>query len=166
MVEMDQTIGKGIGKKNKLKYHNVKAGLVLEELRIPTQLKLTGLWATVMFLFIYVDIIGFFSPGVIADILVGKTYVFEITQTFLLTSVMLMTVPALMVFLSLALPAKANRFINIALGATYIIISLGLAVGSEAYYVFGSILEAVLLSLVVWIAWKWPMVPSHNEVAI
>ncbi len=132
---------------------------VLEELRIPTQLKLAGLWATVMFLYIYVDIMGFFSPGVIADILVGKTYVFEITQTFLLTGVMLMTVPALMVFLSLALPAKVNRYTNICLGAIYIFIAVGLAVGEDqVYYIFGSVVEAVLLSLIVWIAWKWPKV--------
>jgi hypothetical protein len=139
--------------------------LVLENLRIPTQVKLAGLWATVMFMYIYVDIMGFFSPGVVADILVGKTYVFEITQTFLLTGVMLMTVPALMVFLSMALPARANRYTNIGLGAIYIFIAVGLALGEDrAYYIFGSIVEAVLLSLLVWIAWKWPVVPSYSAV--
>ena len=140
-------------------------GLVLEALRIPTQVKLAGLWATVMFMYIYVDIIGFFSPGVIEDILVGKAWVFDITQTWMLFSVMLMTIPSLMVFLSLALPAKANRYANIGIGAIYIFIALGTAVGEiNAYYIFGSAVEAVLLSMIVWIAWKWPRVPRQSAV--
>jgi hypothetical protein len=140
-----------------MKDHDLRSVPVLEELRIPTQIKLAGLWATVMFMYIYVDIIGFFRPGVIEEILVGKTWVFDITQTWLLASVMLMTIPGLMVFLSLVLPAKANRYANIVLGAVYVFLALGLAVGeSYVYYIFGSVVEAVLLSLIVWVAWKWP----------
>ncbi|MFA5313695.1 MAG: DUF6326 family protein [Methanomassiliicoccales archaeon] len=165
MVEHDQMIGIGRDEKLKMRGHNGKNGAVLEELRIPTQLKLSGLWATVMFMYVYVDIIGFFAPGVIEDILVGKTYVFEITQMFMLSAVVLMTVPALMVFLSMALPAKASRYANIVIGAIYIIMALGLAVGeSNLHYIFGSVVEAILLSLIVWIAWKWPKVPRHIEV--
>jgi|GEM_PF-630730 hypothetical protein len=165
MVEMDQMIGMGIGEKKNVKDKDGKVGLVLEALRIPTQVKLAGLWATVMFMYIYVDIIGFFSPGVIEDILVGKAWVFDITQTWMLFSVMLMTIPSLMVFLSLALPAKANRYANIGIGAIYIFIALGTAVGEiNAYYIFGSAVEAVLLSMIVWIAWKWPRVPRQSAV--
>jgi len=148
-----------------LKDKDGDAGSVLEALRIPTQVKLAGLWATVMFMYIYVDIIGFFSPGVIEDILVGKVYVFDITQTWMLFSVVLMTIPSLMVFLSLALPAKANRYANIGLGAIYIFIALGTAVGEiNAHYIFGSAVEVVLLIMIVWIAWKWPRVPMHSAV--
>jgi hypothetical protein len=165
IVEQDQTTGAGMGAKKYVKNLDGKAGSVLEELRIPTQVKLAGLWATVMFMYVYVDIIGFFKPGLIEDILVGKVWVFDITQTWMLSSVMLMTIPALMVFLSLALPAKANRYTNISLGAVYIFIALGLAAGeTHAYYIFGSVVEAVLLSLIVWIAWKWPRVPRYNAV--
>lgn len=164
MVEQAQMNGSGMGKNEKIRERYGKAGLVLEELRIPTQLKLAGLWATVMFMYIYVDIIGFFSPGVIEDILVGKVYVFDITQTWMLLSVMLMTIPSLMVFLSLVLPAKANRYANIGLGAIYIFIAMGTAAGEiNAYYIFGSAVEVLLLIMIVWIAWKWPRVPRHND---
>lgn len=164
-MEQNQTIGIRVGEKKNMKDQDGKAGPVLEELRIPTQVKLAGLWATVMFMYVYVDIIGFFRPGLIGDILVGKTWVFDITQTWLLLSVMLMTIPALMVFLSLALPAKANRFANIGLGAIHIFLALGLAVGENyAYYLFGSVVEVVLLSLIVWVAWKWPRIPSYSAV--
>ena len=142
-----------------------RAGGVLEELRIPTQVKLAGLWATVMFMYIYVDIIGFFNQGTIKDILVGKAGVFDITQTWMLSALMLMTIPMLMVYLSLALPAKANRYTNIGLGVFHIFLAAGTAAGaSGAYYIFGSIVEAVLLSLVVWIAWKWPRVSRNSAV--
>jgi len=136
---------------------------VLEDLRVPTQIKLAGLWATVMFMYIYVDIIGFFSPGLIEDILVGKVWVFDITQTWMLTSVMLMTIPAVMVFLSLVLPAKANRYANIMLGILHIFMAIGTALGEvNAYYVFGSAVEALLLASVVWTAWKWPVLPKQS----
>jgi hypothetical protein len=154
-----------MGLKKNTKDQDGKVGSVLEELRIPTQVKLAGLWATVMFMYIYVDIIGFYQPGVVADILVGKAWVFDITQTWLLLTVMLMTVPTLMVFLSLALPAKANRYANIGLGVFHIFLALGLVVGeANAYYIFGSVVEAVLLSLIIWIAWKWPRVPTYSAV--
>jgi len=62
-----------------------------------------------------------------------------------------------MVFLSLALPAKANRWTNIIVGILYIFVMLGSAIGvSWFYYIFGSIVEVVLLLLIVWYAWKWP----------
>jgi hypothetical protein len=118
-----------------------------------------------MFMYIYVDIIGFYQPGVVADILIGKAWVFDITQTWLLLTVMLMTIPTLMVFLSLALPAKANRYANIGLCVFHIFLALGLVVGeANAYYIFGSVVEAVLLSLIIWIAWKWPRVPTYSAV--
>jgi hypothetical protein len=102
MAEQNQTIGTGISAKKYLKDQDWKARTVLEGLRIPTPVKLAGLWATVMFMYIYVDIIGFYQPGLIEEILVGKVWVFDITPTWMLMSVMLMTIPALMVYLSLA----------------------------------------------------------------
>jgi hypothetical protein len=162
MAEQNQTIGAGMGEKKNVKDQSRKAKPTLEQLRIPTQVKLAGLWVTVMFMYIYVDIIGFFQPGVVEDILVGKVWVFDITQTWLLSSVMLMTIPALMVVLSLTLPAKANRYANVGVGAFQIFVALGFIAGEiNAYYLFGSAVEAVLLSWVVWTAWKWPRVQGE-----
>ena len=41
----------------------------LEDVKVPVNLKLAGLWASVMFMFVYVDVIGFYRPGVIEAIL-------------------------------------------------------------------------------------------------
>jgi hypothetical protein len=152
-----------MGKKN-VKDQNGKVS-VLEELKIPTQIKLAGLWATVMFMYIYVDIIGFYKPGLIAEIMTGKVWVFYIDQMWMLSMLMLMTIPILMVFLSLALPAKANRYMNVVLGAFHICLAFVTAMGEiQASYLFGSIVEAVLLCLIVWIAWKWPRVTRNSVV--
>ncbi len=62
-----------------------------------------------------------------------------------------------MVFLSLAMKAKANRWTNIIVAALYILVAIGNPIGeSWAYIYFGSVVEVVLLSLIVWYAWKWP----------
>src|SRR5437764_1008462 len=55
----------------------------LEDVNVHVKLKLAGLWASVMFMFVYVDVIGFYRPGVIEAILAGFMWKFEITQTVL-----------------------------------------------------------------------------------
>ena len=110
-----------------------------------------------MFLYVYVDIVGFFKPGTIEDILVGRVWIFDITPAFTLGVLVLMTIPALMVFLSLALPVGAARWTNVVVGALHIPLSIGNAVGETwPYYWFGSAVEAGLLVLVVWYALRWP----------
>jgi hypothetical protein len=63
-----------------------------------------------------------------------------------------------MVFLSLTLKAKMNRWVNITLGIVYtgIILITMLMPGVWAHYIFVGIVEVVLTALVVWYAWKWP----------
>lgn len=46
----------------------------------------------------------------IKDILVGKVFTFEITHLFLMISLASVSIPALMIFLSVALPAKSKSF--------------------------------------------------------
>jgi len=81
-----------------------------------------------------------------------------------LVVIILMTIPSIMVFLSLILPAKANRWTNIIVGIFEIIFVIGAAIGETwAYYIFASIVEVVLLSLIVWYAWKWSKVSPKME---
>jgi hypothetical protein len=68
----------------------------------------------------------------------------------------LMMIPSLMIFLSLALKAKWNRWTNIIVGILKIVVLLVFIDDSWAFYIFATIVEVVLLSLIVWYAWKWP----------
>ena len=134
----------------------------LEDVNVNVKLKLAALWASVMFMFVYVDVIGFFKPGVIQDILAGRVWEFEISQTWALGALALMTIPSLMVFLSLTLPARANRWTNIVVASLYVVISIGNAIGAAwvLYFAFAVIVEVVLLSLAIRYAWQWPALDS------
>jgi hypothetical protein len=141
-----------------------KTATILEDVKINIKIKLSVLWATVMFIYLYVDVFGFFKPGIIEDAISGKVWEFQITQVWLLGVIILMTIPSLMVFLSLVLPVKVNRWANIIVGILYIVVTLGMTIGeSYAFYIFGSIVEAVLLLLIVVYAWKWP---THERVEV
>ena len=130
---------------------------ILEDVKVNVKIILSVLWATVMFIYIYVDIFRFFQPGEIENILAGKVWVFDITQTWALSAMIMMTIPSLMVFLSLILKAKVNRWTNIIMGILHIVIAVANVIGETwAYYIFGGLVEVVLLLLIVWYAWKWP----------
>ncbi|WP_436927440.1 DUF6326 family protein [Halosimplex amylolyticum] len=129
----------------------------LEDIDVNAKLKLAALWTSFMFLYVYVDIIGFYKPGTIEDILLGKVFTFEITPTWALVALVFVTLPGLMIFLSLALPARVNRWTNIVVAILYIPFTLfNLAGESWPHMYFGAAVEVVLLALVLWYAWKWP----------
>ena len=137
-----------------------KTATILEDPKINIKIMLSGLWVANMFLFIYVDYFGLFKPGVMEKIIEGEAAHtgIQITQVFLLVVITLMMIPSLMVFLSLTLKAKWNRWTNIIVGIFKIAVVVGALIGeSWAYYIFASIVEIVLLLLIVWYAWKWPI---------
>jgi hypothetical protein len=129
----------------------------LEDIKVNVKLKLAALWTSFMFLYIYVDYFHLYMPGSLEDMLAGKVFTFEITQAFLLIVLAAVTISALMIFLSIALPAKVNRWTNIIMAAVYIPYMLfNLAGEAWIHMVFGAVVEVVLLLLVIWYAWKWP----------
>jgi uncharacterized membrane protein HdeD (DUF308 family) len=130
---------------------------ILEDVNVNVKVKIAGLWVAVMFMYIYVDFIARFMPGNIEEAIAGKMGPFPVTQVALLAAMILMTIPSVMVFLSLTLKAKANRWTNIIVGILHIVLALVNVIGeSWAFYIYGTIVEIVFLSLIVWHAWKWP----------
>ena len=137
-----------------------KKNTELEDVMINVKIKLSALWVAAMFLYVYGDIVGFMKPGAIEDyrIGIGATGA-SITQVTLLGIAIAMAIPSLMVFLSLTLKTKVNRWANIILGIVYtcfIPLSMLIATSVSAYYIFLGIVEVVLTALIVWYAWKWP----------
>ncbi len=139
---------------------NKKTATILEDPKTNIKTKLSGLWVATVFLFIYVDYFGVFVPGVLEKIIEGEVADtgIQITPLFLVTGLTVVMIPSLMIVLSLTLKAKANRWTNIIVGILQIVVVLSSNfIGeSEAHYIFGSVVEVVLLSLIVWFAWKWP----------
>ena len=135
----------------------------LEDIKVNLKLKLAAVWASFMFLYIYVDYFHLYMPGSLQDMLSGKVFVFDITQGFLLTALVSITIPALMIFLSVALPAKVNRWVNIITAALYIPYTLFNLVGEAwMHMAFGAVVEVVLLCIVIRYAWKWPCTCASN----
>ena len=54
-------------------------------------------------------ILHFYKPGAIDDILVGVVWEFDISPTFVVIALTSVAIPALMVMLSMTLPARVNR---------------------------------------------------------
>ena len=133
----------------------------LEDIKVSLKLKLATLWASFMFLYIYVDYFALYMPGKIEDILKGRVFVFDIRQGFLLAALASVTIPALMIFLSVTLPAKVSRWANIIIAAVYIPYTLfNLAGTTWMHMVFGAVIEVVLLCLIIRYAWKWPRIET------
>ena len=136
----------------------------LEEIKINVKIKLAALWASLMFFIIYLDYFHLYMPGKLADIEKGKVFVFDITQGFLLIALCLVGLPALMIFLSIALPAKVNRPANIIIAAVNILsILFNLAGEAWMHMVVGAVIQVVLLCLIILYAWKWPVVALREN---
>lgn len=133
----------------------------LEDIKVSLKLKLAALWASLMFLIIYLDYFHLYMPGKLTDIQTGRVFVFDITQGFLLAALTLVTIPALMIFLSVALPANVNRWANISIAAVNIPLMLfNLAGEAWIHMVFGAVVEVLLLCLIIRYAWKWPRIET------
>ncbi|MER5985407.1 DUF6326 family protein [Streptomyces sp. NPDC001787] len=138
----------------------------LEDQQIPVRAKLAAAWTSFMFLYVYVDILAFFKPGVINDILVGVVWEFDISQTLLTAFLALMAIPILMVVLSMTLPARANRITNLIVASVQIPFAAFNAVSESwtYFYGLGVALEVIVLALILRYAWTWPRtVGEHGD---
>ncbi len=110
------------------------------------RIKISALWAALLFVYGYVDIFGLYRPDVRADIEAGQIGGFTLNQLFLLATTIYVVIPSLMVFLTLVLRPRVNRIANIALGIIYALTIVAGAIGEWNYYIFASVIEVGLLA--------------------
>jgi hypothetical protein len=130
----------------------------MEDFKINVKIKLSALWAALMFCFAYADIIAHMRSDIIEGILAGELEGIQITQEALIGSAVLMVIPIVMIFISLMLNAKVNRWLNIVLGAIYAginLITMLMTGGGWVYYYIFAVIEVLISILIVWVAWKW-----------
>jgi hypothetical protein len=126
---------------------------------VPVKLKLSALWASLMFCYIYADFFGLFRPGQLAAMNQGIIHPFgPATPTILLGTSIMMAVPSVMVFAALALPPAPSRWINLVLGLVYGLIIVLTMIGAPLFYLFFGSIEVVLSFLVAYYAWTWPTI--------
>lgn len=130
--------------------------MTLLDVPVHVRWKLSALWTSVMFCYVYGDIFGLFKPGKLASMLSGQTPVGPTTQALLVAFAIVMAIPSVMVFLSLALKAGIARLANIFFGSAYTIV-IGLTMrGAWRFYQLLGLMEITLTVFVVWFAWTWP----------
>ncbi len=134
-----------------------KTGAALDDIKIHVKIKISALWASVVFCYIYGDYFGLYQPGALQGMLEGKMGPLgPTTQGILLGTSVMLAIPSVMVFLSLALKPNLNRWMNIILGVIYTVIMLVTMPGAWAFYIFWGIVEVTLTALIVCYAWNWP----------
>lgn len=140
----------------------IKTTTELHDPPVPVRAKLAAAWASFMFFYIYVDYLHLYKPGVIDDILAGIVFEFDISQTFVVSSLTLVGIPALMILLSMTLPARANRRLNLVVASLYVPVSVFNVVGETWIYFYGLgvVVEVILLAYILRSAWTWPRTTS------
>lgn len=132
---------------------------------IPVQIKLAAAWTSFVFLYAYVDILAFYKPGVVDDILIGVVWEFDVTPTWAITALTLLAIPILMVVLSTALPARANRVTNLIVASAQVPFAAFNAVGQLGepwmfFYLLALALELIVLTFILRSAWAWPRIST------
>ncbi|MFW9810079.1 MAG: DUF6326 family protein [Candidatus Thorarchaeota archaeon] len=119
------------------------------------KLKLSLLWVARMLVSIQGDVIRYLEPGMLEDIINGTLDIPMTEETLAMLAVMMM-IPIFMVFLSLELPYKANRWANIIIAIFFIVIDgIGFIIARPLYENILGIGYVVFCALIVWYAWKW-----------
>lgn len=136
----------------------------LKDFKINVKLKLSALWVAVMFCYVYGDFFSLFVPGRLERLMDGNSGMGATTPMKILMFAILMTLPSVMVFLSLVLKPKVNRLVNLSMGVFFtavMILVVATSLGDwMIFYTYLGIVEIIITSLIVWYAWRWP---KHSE---
>ena len=125
---------------------------------INIKIKLAALWTATTLCYLYGDYFELYTPGKVESLISGKNGLNS--PMMLLIASIILTIPPLMIFLSLVLKPNLNRALNIVLGSLFTIMMVTIAINSltpwYSFYVFLAFVEAMLTFIIVWQAFKWP----------
>ena len=117
---------------------------------------LSALWVALMFVFQQGDMLRIYSGDYKAgDLVFGKAMSPDMVW---LVSAITMTIPVVMIILSLTLKYPVNRWANIIVAIFWILYNLMALLGKSypsAYDNFLLVVALVINVLTVWYAWKW-----------
>jgi hypothetical protein len=121
---------------------------------VDVRIILSALWIAAEFLYQQGDVqriySGDFKPG---EIDMGGMMT---PETLWMISAITMTIPVVMIILSLTLPHNANRWANIIVGILFFLYTLvGVGKYPSAYDRFLLLVSLVVNALTIWYAWNW-----------
>jgi hypothetical protein len=134
----------------------------LTDFKLHTKLKLSLLWASTVFCYLYCDYFELYVPGKLDGMLQGNGLFGTVTQGALVATSVLLAIPSVLVFLSSALNPRPSQVLNVTFGIIYTLLMALLAFQADWYfYKFFATLETLLTALVVWYAWTWPKTAAN-----
>jgi hypothetical protein len=130
---------------------------VFEDFQINVKLKISALWIAVMFCYVYGDYIQIYVPGILAKAMEVKATTETQFQFFAVA--LLMAIPSVMIFFTLVVKPKINRWLNIILSTLYIIMLIATNLTETwVFYLFLTAIEILISMAIIWYAWKWPTI--------
>jgi len=137
---------------------------MLENPKINIKIKLSALWTSLMFCYIYGDYFELYAPNKVEKLIEGTSLLDTPTKLFLAS--LAVAIPAFMIALSILLKPRINRILNIVFGILFTLFVL-LVISTALYtwytfYVFYGVLGILITVLIVWYAWNWPKVISNQ----
>ncbi len=121
---------------------------------VDVRIILSALWVAAMFLYQQGDVQRLYS----GDFMPGETDLGKMMSPEMLwmISAITMTIPVVMIILSLTLNYPVNRWANIIVAIFFFVFNLiGLPTYPSAYDKFLIVVGLVFNVLTVWYAWKW-----------
>lgn len=126
----------------------------LEHFPVVTPIRLALLWAA---LYIYNDYFVMYVPGTIRAMSEGKMGPLgQATPTVMVGAALLLAIPAVMIFLSAALPPAWSKWLNVLLGAVYTVIEALTFRGPYLFYKIVVAIEIAVTVLIIVQALRWP----------
>lgn len=134
----------------------------LEDFPINIKFKLSALWAGLTLCYLYCDYFELYVPEKIQGMISGANLLNSPTKLFV--AGLVLTIPALMVFLSILLKPTLSKWLNIVVGLVFtammVLIAFTYSEVWYTFYLFYAILESLITAFIVWLAWKWPRAVS------
>jgi len=129
----------------------------LSEYKVNIKIKLSAIWSSVMSLYIYCDYFELYTPKKIEGMINGTTIFGSGDQSALLGLSSIILVTSLMICLSILLPAKINRVLNIVVGLIMTLMQVYVAyIAGWYFYKMYAVVEAMLTLSIVYYVWNWP----------
>lgn len=123
------------------------------DLPVPLRVKLAALWATLMSLYIYNDYFKLYRPGALAGMAEGSMGPLgPATDGVLIGVSVLLSVPALMIALSVLLPMRASRWLCAVGALLYTTVELLTFLGGYPAYRMVVVFEIATTLTIVWLA--------------
>ncbi len=133
----------------------------LTNFNVNIKIKLAALWTSLMFLYVYADFFQLMTPKKLEKMIDLKTPMGPTSPEILVIFSVILIIPSLMIFLSVFLRTKINKWLNICIASLYASMSILIIVstlGSEwhTFYILFNLIEVFVFAMIIFQAWNWP----------